>query len=87
MNKEQRGSEKLMASCSGVTGLSPAEVEQVAGGMSITWQAFPHGVPWPELSYGSDLVYVGPKEPVAVDLETHLGLKDLRKPDYLYQRP
>lgn len=76
MNQEQRGSEKLTANCAGVTVLSQAEIEQVAGGN-----------PMPLVAKYGDLVYVGPKEPVALDLETHLGLKDLREPDYLYQHP
>lgn len=58
MNDKQRGSEKLMASCSGMTTLSAEELEQVAGGalrsphFSISngfWRVFPHGIPWPEI--------------------------------------
>ena len=36
--------------------------------------------------YG-DLVYVGPKDPQKIDPADHLGLKDLREPDYLYPYP
>lgn len=59
MNTKTRGSEKLMASCSGMSTLSAAELEQVAGGgllsspmgqlSSSYWRVFPHGIPFPEI--------------------------------------
>jgi hypothetical protein len=75
MKQEKHESEQRMANGSGLTALSQADIEQVAGGNPI-----------PIVAKDGDLVYVGPKEPMALDLEAHLGLKDLRKPDYLYQR-
>ncbi len=83
MNQEQRGSEKLMASCSGVTALSQAEIEQVAGGEGGIWRAFPHGMPGIELVTQGGLFY---NSPLKVDLAQHLGL-NVRKPDYLYESP
>ncbi len=57
MNTEKRGSEKLMDTCCGMTALSLAELEQVAGAASLPyvsgtysyWKVFPHGKPSPEL--------------------------------------
>lgn len=59
MNDKQRGSEKLMANCTGMTTLSAEELEKVSGGalllspkLSISngfWRVFPHGIPWPEI--------------------------------------
>ena len=83
MNQEQRGSEKLMASCTGVTALSQAEIEQVAGGEGGIWKVFPHGMPGIELVHHVDLYY---NSPAKLDLAEHLGL-NVRKPDYLYERP
>ncbi len=83
MNHKQRGSEKLMASCSSVTALSQAEIEQVAGGESGIWRVFPHGMPGIELVHQGGLFY---NSPVKVDLAEHLGL-NVRKPGYLYERP
>ena len=65
MSKELRGSEKLMAGCSGVSTLSPDELEQVAGGrlasspLSSYWRVFPHGVPWPDIFNVGELEKIG----------------------------
>ncbi|MCB1789827.1 MAG: bacteriocin [Gammaproteobacteria bacterium] len=50
MQNEQRGSEKLMQGCTGITTLSEEELQQVAGGaLSVEyWKVFPHGIVWPE---------------------------------------
>lgn len=51
MSNKQRGSDKLMANCTGMQGLSAEELEQVAGGYGATsfaLKAFPRGIPGPE---------------------------------------
>ncbi|MDJ0739970.1 MAG: hypothetical protein QNJ91_09650 [Gammaproteobacteria bacterium] len=59
MNTEQRGSEKLMATCSEMSTLSQEELDRVAGGALLSspifsvsqsyWKVFPRGIPWPEI--------------------------------------
>ncbi len=63
MNTDKRGSEKLMDTCSGMTSLSQAELEKVAGAAALPyisgtysyWKVFPHGKPWPELFQQTEL--------------------------------
>ena len=47
MNKELRGSEKLMGSCSSMVTLSQEELDQVAGGalpQTLHGDSFPYGI-------------------------------------------
>ena len=76
MNPTQAETKQQDANSPGVIALSPAEIEQVAGGNSM-----------PIVARYGDLVYVGPKDPQKIDPADHLGLKDLREPDYLYPYP
>ena len=90
MKKEQRGSEKLMASCSSMSTLSQEELEQVAGAGLLSsplggyYKVFPRGIPWPELVFESPVA--GLANAGALDLGVVNGIgESLKQPGYLYK--
>ena len=51
MSNEIRGSEKLHGACSSLADLTREEIEQISGGLSLSFsyqKIFPRGIPWPE---------------------------------------
>lgn len=51
MSTKLRGSEQLRMQCGDYETLTREEIEQVAGGASVSgwYTVFPKGIPWPEL--------------------------------------